>query len=202
MMILHKKTGFAMLLIKYIWMHLYSAFNGIKQRFRLTVVFTIFILAFINTPALAQSNALIFVENLDKFPSNEHFTFARIQLPWSRDGVNFNANHDSLKARIYNKGIGSLVISNLILSNTTAWKIDKLNGVTYVPGSALPITITSGNFVDLIIKFIAKDAGTRVVILHGTLTIVSNDGKNPSKKIFLDGLWQKMGEGSREPWVQ
>jgi hypothetical protein len=40
------------------------------------------------------------------------------------------------------------------------------------------------------------------MILRDTLTILSNDDNFPSKQVFLDGVWQKLGEGSREPRAQ
>ncbi len=147
------------------------------------------------------SNALLFVENLDKLPSNDHFVFSHVQIPWTRDSI-YNANHDSLKVRIHNNGIGSLVISNLAISNNSFWKIDKFNGVAYNPSIQLPVTVSSGGYLDVMVKFIAQNAGTRVTILHETLTITSNDDINPVKKIYLDGLWQYSGEGVHEPYAQ
>ena len=76
-----------------------------------------------------SSNALLFIENLDKFPSNDHFVASRIQNRWTRDTVapfRYNANHDTARIRIHNKGMGTLTINNLILSNTSTWKFLKL----------------------------------------------------------------------------
>ncbi|MCU7548257.1 DNRLRE domain-containing protein [Chitinophagaceae bacterium LB-8] len=147
------------------------------------------------------SNSLLFVENLDKFPSNDHPVASRIQIPWTRDSMPpyiYNANHDTIRLRIHNKGIDPLVISNLILSNTSNWMFSKLNGATYTP-SALPLTINSGASADLYLLFIAKDLATRVAIVVNNLTIISNDKKTPSKTVFLHGIYQKQGEGSHEP---
>jgi len=149
----------------------------------------------------SQSNALIFVENPDKFPSNNHFVFAHIQIPWTRDSV-YNANHDSLKVRIHNNGINSLTISNLKISTDTLFKIDKLNGVMYDSLTQLPVTVSSGGVLDLMVKFIAKNVATRAKVLNESLTITSNDDINPVKKVFLDGLWQYSGEGIHEPYSQ
>ncbi|WP_018611216.1 malectin domain-containing carbohydrate-binding protein [Segetibacter koreensis] len=152
-----------------------------------------------------KSNASLFIENLDKFPSNERFVFSRVQNPFSRDsvnGTNYNANHDSLTVRIHNNGINKLVITNLVLSNDTAWQLVKLKGANYVADSSLPLTITSGSFADLTVKFIAVDAGTRVKILRDTLTVISNDDKFPSKLVYLNGLWQRWGESNNEPHAQ
>jgi hypothetical protein len=152
--------------------------------------------------APAKSNALLFVENPDKFPSNDYFVFSKLQIPWSRDTVNYNTNHDSVAVRIHNKGIGSLTIKSLNLSNASAWKIEKLKGVAYVPGSGLPLTISSGSYADVVIRFIAVDQATRVKVLHDTLTIVSNDDKLPIKNVYLNGIWQKEGEDDNEPWAR
>lgn len=150
-----------------------------------------------STPA----NSLIFIENLDKFPANDHFVFSRIQIPWTRDSI-YTVNHDSVRIRIHNKGIDPLTVNNLVLSSTSRWRIENIKGVKYVPGSGLPLTISSGTYADLMVKFIAVDQATRVKIVNDTLTIVSNDAKFPSKTVFLSGIWQKQGEGSNEPYAQ
>jgi len=150
----------------------------------------------------APGNALLFIENLDRFPENDYFVASKVQTPWSRDKSTYNANHDSLTVRIHNKGINSLTIKNLVLSSTSNWKIEKLKGTAYVPGSGLPLSISSGAYADVTIRFIAVNQATRVKVLHDTLIISSNDDKFPSKIIFLNGIWQKQGEGSNEPYAQ
>lgn len=149
-----------------------------------------------------QRNASVFVENLDKFPSNDQFVFSRIQIPFSRDsatGTNYNANHDSLTVRIHNNGMSNITIKNLVLSNDTTWQFVKLKGVDYIPDSLLPFTINSGSYADLTVKFVAVDAETRVKILHDTLSIVSNDDSFPVKSVYFTGLWQYRGESTNEP---
>jgi hypothetical protein len=146
-----------------------------------------------------NSNALLFLENRDKFPNNDNLTFSRIQNPWSRDKITYNANHDLVTLRIHNKGISSLVIGKLTLSNTAAWVIETLKGAAYDPATALPLTIGPGSYADVALKFIAPNTDTRVKVLHETLTIESNDDKNPRKQVFLHGLAQRSAEGSREP---
>ena len=149
---------------------------------------------------IAQSNALLYVENPDKFPSNDYFVFSKVQVPWSRDDVHYNNNHDSIAVRVYNKGVNTLVIKDLVLSNGSAWRIEKLKGAAYTPGTGLPISIGSGTYADVLVRFIAVDQATRVKVLHDTLTIVSNDDNFPSKAVYLNGIWQKQGEGSNEPY--
>lgn len=164
--------------------------------------FLVIVLAFLQTEIAAQSNALLFVENTDKFPANDYFVASRIQIPWSRDKTNYNANHDSLTVRIHNNGINSLTIKNLSLSSTSRWQIQKLKGVNYVPGSSFPFSISSGTYADVTVRFIAVDQATRVKVVHDTLTITSNDDKFPTKRVFLNGIWQKQGEGNNEPYQQ
>jgi len=148
---------------------------------------------------VTSSNADLFIENLDKFPSNDRFIFSRIQVPWTRDGQHYNGNHDSLTVRIHNKGISNLIINNLTLSNSTTWKFVKLKGINYSASTSLPLTISSGTYADLTVKFVASNPASRVIILHDTLTIASNDGK---ATVFFDGLWQKKGEDVNEPHAQ
>ena len=163
-----------------------------------------------NTPQLvigtsdntaAQSNALLTLENPDKFPSNDYFVFSTMQIPWTRDSI-YTVNHDSSRIRIRNNGINTLTVNNLILSSSSRWKIDNINGTTYNPGTSLPLTISSGTYKDVIIKFIAIDQAAHSKVLHDSLTIISNDDKFPSKIAFLNGLWQKQGEGQNEPSAQ
>lgn len=171
--------------------------------------FSVFFFCFAYASASAQtsattsstSNALLFVENLDKVPANDYFIFSKLQIPWTRDSV-YAANHDSLRVRIHNKGINPLVVKNLLLSNSSGWKIDKIKGVTYNASTSLPVSISSGTYADVIVKFIAIDQSTRLKVLHDTLTVVSNDDKFPSKKVFLNGIWQKQAEGINEPYAQ
>ena len=161
---------------------------------------------FFSTAVLAQTadtlRPLLFVENPDNFPANDRFVSSKVQIPWSRDSVNYNSNHDSVIVRIRNKGSKSLIVRNIILTDTINWKFVKLKGIPFVSASSLPITIATGKSADLTIKFVAADAGTRVKILYDTLTIVSNDSKQPLKTAYLSGLWQKQGEGNNEPYLQ
>jgi N-acetylneuraminic acid mutarotase len=162
-------------------------------------------LVLVTSSLATMSNSLLYVENLDKFPSNDRFVASRIQIPWTRDNTApyvYNANHDTVRVRIHNKGINPLIVSNLILSNKTNWKFLKLKGIVYDSATAFPLNISSGTFADLTLQFIAPDQSTRVKLLQNILTIISNDDKTPAKDLLLAGLWQYKGEGSREPRAQ
>ncbi|WP_242919898.1 malectin domain-containing carbohydrate-binding protein [Pontibacter liquoris] len=153
------------------------------------------------------TNTYMFVENYDKFPGLDEMTFSLIQTPWRRlkdDGTYtpYNSNHNQVKLRIHNKGKGTLVLSNLVLSNSSAWKIVSLNSTDYNASSSLPVSVSSGTYAEAVVEFIAKDAATRVKVLTDTLSIYSNDDFAPYKKVVLRGLWQKAGEGNSEPYAQ
>ncbi|WP_230679912.1 kelch repeat-containing protein [Pontibacter rufus] len=149
----------------------------------------------------ATGNPYLVVENQDKFPAPDHLAFSNIQIPWHRDGTPYNANHNRVKLKVSNKGNDALVIKDLSLSNTSAWKIDQLGSSDY-SAAALPITVKAGGAVTLTIEFIARDQADRVKVLHDTLYISSNDVVSPTKKVYLHGLWQRQGEDVREPWAQ
>lgn len=154
--------------------------------------------------AVPANNTLLFIENLDKFPFNDHFVVSRVQIPWSRDRVVYNSNHDMARIRIHNKGLSPLIIKNFILSNKAHWKFLNLKGVPFDPATAFPLTINSGTYADLTMQFVATDPVImgRIKVLVDTLTIVSNDENAPNKLVSLQGLWQRAGEGSREPDAQ
>ncbi len=146
-----------------------------------------------------RSYGMLFVENQDVIPANDQFTFSRIQIPWTR-GTLYNGNHDSLRIRLHNNGLKTLVINDLAISAPDHFIIDKLNGVAFNPANQLPLAIASGKYLDLIIKFIAKDLATRVAVVVDNLVIKSNDDNVPEKVVTLHGLWQYSGEGIHEPY--
>jgi hypothetical protein len=140
----------------------------------------------------------IYVENLDKFPANDRLTFSKVHIPWKREFGDFNANHDLVTLRITNKGNGSLIINNFQISNNSFFAIHAISD-----GKTLPITLNTRQSVNVTVKFIAGDQGNiRVKILNETLKINSNDLLDPSKTIYLHGLWQKQGEDVHEPNAQ
>ncbi|AMR33522.1 hypothetical protein A0256_19890 [Mucilaginibacter sp. PAMC 26640] len=157
-----------------------------------------------NFSVIAQSNsgAYMSLKNLDAFPSNDRLVFSLIQVPWRRtspDTTPYNANHDRVKLRINNKGTGKLKVNNLKLSNPAVWKIVSVNTDTL---ATVPFSVTSGNFTDVTIQFIAKNAATRLKVFNDTLTIASTDSISPLKKVILSGIWQKEGESTNEPYAQ
>ena len=154
------------------------------------------------TGLLPASNAKLFVENLDKFPSNDQFVTSKIFIPWTRDSITYNSNHDTVRVRIHNKGIENLVVKNLVLSNKTNYKFLKLKGVNYDSTMAFPMSIAPGTFVDLTAQFTPPDYATKIKLFVDNLTIVSNDEKEPSKVLYLRGLFQREGEGFKEPTAQ
>ncbi|WP_138475411.1 malectin domain-containing carbohydrate-binding protein [Dyadobacter bucti] len=142
------------------------------------------------------------LKNMDNFPANDQLVFSRIQIPWRRTSpavTPYNRNHDQVTLRISSAGASSLVVNSLSLSNPSAWQIVSVNNNT---SPAYPLTINTPNFADVVIRFTAVDAATRVRIFHDSLTIVSNDNATPAKKVALHGLYQRQGEGRNEPYAQ
>jgi len=151
----------------------------------------------------SASNTYMFLENADKFPGLDEMTFSLIQIPWRRStSTAYNANHNQVKLKISNKGKGTLIVNNLELSNSNAWKIASLNGAAYDASAGTSISIAAGGSAVAVVEFIAKDQATRVKVLNDTLYIHSNDDLAPYKKVVLHGLWQKAGEDKNEPNAQ
>ncbi|CAN5476165.1 hypothetical protein BH23BAC1_BH23BAC1_35030 [soil metagenome] len=146
---------------------------------------------------LPDTGSSIYVENLDKFPANDRLTFAKIHIPWTRDNIIYNANHEFVTIKITNNGNAPLIINNFQISNPSFFSIDNISG-----GNSLPITLNTRQSVNVTVKFIAGNQNTRVRILNETLSINSNDIVNPSKVIYLHGLWQRQGEDVHEPSAQ
>jgi hypothetical protein len=152
--------------------------------------------------AQTSSGAYMVLQNLDNFPSNTRLVASLIQTPWRRtkpDTTPYNANHDVLRLRINNKGTGKLNITALRLSNSTAWKIASVNGDTT---AKLPVSIASKASTDISIKFIAKNAASRLKVFADSLIITSNDSVGPVKAVVLSGIWQGLGEDINEPYAQ
>jgi hypothetical protein len=95
-----------------------------------------------------------------------------------------------------------LVVSSIALSNKINWKIISLKGTAFNPSMALPLSIAPGTFADMQVKFIPPDSAIRVRFILDEISIVSNDDKQPNKTLYLRGLFQREGEGSKEPRAQ
>ncbi|NJL13329.1 MAG: choice-of-anchor D domain-containing protein [Microscillaceae bacterium] len=147
------------------------------------------------------NNTKMVLENRDKFPENDELTFHRIQNGWFNNGVQAEF-HDFVTLRVHNRGLQTLQIFDLVLSNPDYWAIETLNGNPYTTLS-VPFSINSNNFVDIGLRFIAIEPpnprSNGIKVLHETLTIISNDDESPNKAVKLHGLWQRDGEGTREP---
>ncbi len=161
----------------------------------------------ISTSALVPaSNASLFVENLDNFPANDRFVASRLQNPWTRDTrapFRYNSNHDTARIRIHNQGIGPLVIKGTELTPSNNWKYLKWNALA-IDSVAFPVTLNPGDIVNLTLQFVHNDpVATRAIKQFvDTLVISSNDAETPRKFLQLRGLWQRVGEGTREPTAQ
>ncbi|MBC7744642.1 MAG: T9SS type A sorting domain-containing protein [Flavobacterium sp.] len=156
-------------------------------------------------PVAVNPGAYMVIENRDQnFPAADHLVFSKIQVPWNGKDFNtpYNYNHNKVTLRINNKGTSALTVNNLTFSKTslsTAWKIVRINSDST---AALPISVASRGFADVVIEFIALNEATRVKTIHDTLYVSSGDPSFPLKKVMLHGNWQYKGEGGNEPRAQ
>ncbi len=186
--------------------YLYKMFllNTVNNKFRLLLSCVCVIYGCVMAPgAYAQSaGPYMVLKNMDNFPANDQLVFSLIQEPWRRTSPEvtpYNENHDRIRLRINNFGGDDLVVSDLVLSDPTAWKILSVNGNT---SFTLPVSVATRNYAEVVVQFIAVDAATRVKVFHDKLTINSNDGISPAKEVMLHGLYQRQGEGRNEPYAQ
>ncbi len=149
------------------------------------------------------NNTKMVLENRDKFPENDELSFHRIQEEgWRQSSGGTAEYHDFVTLRVNNRGSEALRIFDLILSNSDYWQIETINGVPYNV-SNLPLNISSNQFLDIGLRFIALNPpnprSNGIKVLHETLAIISNDDETPYKEVRLRGLWQREGEGRGEP---
>ncbi|MDO1452006.1 hypothetical protein Q0590_37400, partial [Rhodocytophaga aerolata] len=149
--------------------------------------------------AAGLNNTHMVVENLDKFPANDHLVFSKIQIPWRRTGTPYNQNHDSVMVKVTNKGTAALVINSMNFTNSGRWKLVAIGKKAFDAATMLPLTINPNKSDTLTIQFVAMDEATVPKVLHDTLYLTSNDDKFPTRKIMLHGMFQYQGEGSHEP---
>ncbi|MDN3550494.1 malectin domain-containing carbohydrate-binding protein [Mucilaginibacter aquaedulcis] len=152
--------------------------------------------------ATGTAGVYMVLKNPDGFPADDRLLFSLIKTPWRRtspDTTPFNANHDKIKLRINNRGVNKLTVTNLQVSNTTAWKVISVGSDLT---AKVPFSVNSEAFVDVTIQFITKDAGTRIKIFTDSLTITSNDSAFPTKRVKLTGISQLAGESTNEPYAQ
>lgn len=168
--------------------------------------------------ANAVGAPVIGIQNLDGSPSSTRLVFNRIQIP---NATVADIVHDTVNMQINNTGTQPLVLSSLVLSDTTNWQITAgtlAGGIIPTAGS----TIQPGQSITFGVKFIATSnpphtdnqtndtapaiSGVSAVqaggVWNGTLTINSNDPINSSQPVSLEGYWQYETEHETEPSLQ
>ncbi len=141
-------------------------------------------------PSAIANKGVLTLTNLDglpNWPMPEVMAFNRIQTRASSS----EAVHDTATTRLSNTGTSSITVSKLTLSGPFA----------LVSAPKLPITIGSGNHLDVKIKFTAVSGGSKGSEEKGALKITSNAGTNPTPSITLDGWWQNLSEHVLEPFI-
>ncbi|MGI8748137.1 MAG: hypothetical protein ACR2J4_07315, partial [Deinococcus sp.] len=127
-------------------------------------------------PAAAPAPKLV-TENLDGVPFSNRLVFSRIG---SLSAPPSNGVHDAATVRLKNSGTAPLRISSLSVSGP--WKVD---------GSLVPAEVAAGEFLDVLVRFVAAPALDSLPnVYNGTLTVSSNDPAMPSSAVQLAGIWQ------------
>jgi fibronectin type 3 domain-containing protein len=139
----------------------------------------------------AAAGAEIGFDNLDGVGFSQRLAFNRIQNPINTTVPN-NIVHDTAVLRIRNTGSQQLEINSIVTS--AGWVIDS--------APAAPITILSGEYLDVTVRFVANPGGSTPKMLEGTLTVNSNDADEPAAVVSLGGHWQPMNENNKEPDLQ
>ncbi len=138
------------------------------------------------------TGALLFAENMTKipgtdraFPANDYYTFYDIGNPFtSGDAPNEAITHDSNTMRLNNTGTGTLVISEINISNPDnySYTIASNNGEV-----SLPFSIAPGKFQDVIFKITATTTNGRSALFKETVSIVSNADNSGETTATLNG---------------
>jgi hypothetical protein len=165
---------------------------------------------------VSPSTANLVIENLYKFPNADNYTFSFVQKSegtnaYTLNGPNYqypdnlNYNHDANIIRVYNRGVGPLVINDLTFSDNVNFKLSRINTTQIGTGngqtplaSMLPLVIPQNTYVDLTVIFSGRNY-TTMKIIHEKMTIYSNDSDTPIKELNLHGIFQLQIESNTEP---
>ena len=156
------------------------------------------IIGIIRNVAPASSGPEVGTENLDRgTPYSDRLVFNRIQTQPPKKTINGvvttlpnNGVHNKAKVRVHNSGSSSLLISSVVLSNTTDFQVN----TTGLAGLSIP----AGGSKDIEVQFKATTGRVKT----GTLTINTNDADEKATVVQLSGYWQNKSENNEEPSLQ
>ena len=138
------------------------------------------------------TGALLFAENMTKipgtnrsFPANDYYTFYTIGNPnTGGDAPTVAITHDKNTMRLNNTGTGTLIISEINISNPANYSYTIGSGSQ---DAVLPLSIAPGKFKDVVFKITAKTTNGRSALFKETVSIVSNADNNGETTATLNG---------------
>lgn len=143
------------------------------------------------------TGALLAIENMTKipgtdrgFPADDYYTFHRLGNPGQ------GLVHDANVMRLNNMGIGELIVTEAIISDTNDYTVEVLDNTGAV--ATLPITIAVGSFADLDITFIGTIGNGNSGIFVENIEIVSNADNALENTAVLHGAYSPQPEGGDE----
>ena len=153
------------------------------------------------------SGAILYMENMTKvpgtqrgFPADDYYTFYRIGNPNTSGGApNTALTHDTNIMRLNNKGTGTLIISDIQISNTKNYTYTILNNVGEV---SFPLSIAPGASRDIQMRITASTTNGRSAMFKESITIVSNADNSAESIATLNGGFAPQPEGGDEITAQ
>jgi fibronectin type 3 domain-containing protein len=141
------------------------------------------IVGIIRNVNIAPASPHVSLENRDGLPFFDRLVFNRIR---DLDPLYPNEVKDRATLRIRNTGNQPLVVSSLVLSDTTSFE--------FVNYTGNPITVNPNGFTDITIRFIYNRTGDGITLRNANLTVTTNDVESPTRTVQLSGLWQSHSE--------
>ncbi|MGB3773708.1 MAG: PKD domain-containing protein, partial [Leeuwenhoekiella sp.] len=153
------------------------------------------------------SGAILYMENMTKipgtqrgFPADDYFTFYRIGNPnTGGDAPNTALTHDANIMRLNNTGTGTLLISDIQISDTRDYTYTVLNNIGEV---SFPISIAPGSSRDIQLRITASTTNGRSALFKESITIVSNADNGGESIATLHGGFTPQPEGGDEITAQ
>jgi len=153
------------------------------------------------------SGAILYMENMTKipgtqrgFPADDYYTFYRIGNPnTSGDAPNTAITHDTNIMRLNNTGTGTLIISDIQISDTRNYTYTLLNNLGEV---SLPLSIAPGTSRDLQLRITASTTNGRSALFKESITITSNADNGAASVATLNGGFAPQPEGGDEITAQ
>ncbi|WP_031427815.1 PKD domain-containing protein [Flavimarina sp. Hel_I_48] len=153
------------------------------------------------------SGAVLYMENMTKipgtqrgFPADDYYTFYRIGNPNTGGAApNVALTHDTNIMRLNNTGTGTLIISDVQISDTRDYTYSFVNNIGEM---SFPISIEPGASRDVQIRITASTTNGRSALFKENITIISNADNGGESIATLNGGFTPQPEGNDEITAQ